>query len=85
MKKNRVRKNMLQKGFEFYYKEKSGASRIKSSTENLTSMVYESFILELYFGTFYFGISTALLFSGQKNKTRIPSNHLFQRVQEHDG
>ena len=48
-------------------------------------MVYESFIFELYFGTFYFGISTALLFSRQKNKTRIPSNHLFQRVQEHDG
>ena len=31
----------------FIYKEKSGTSKIKSSTENLASMIYESFILQL--------------------------------------
>ena len=44
------------------FKEKSGESKIKRSTENLTSMIYEIyFILELYIGTFYFGISIVLL------------------------
>ena len=31
----------------FIYEEKSGASKIKSSAENVTSMIYEFFILEL--------------------------------------
>ena len=43
------------------FKEKSGESKIKRSTENLTSMIYEIFILELYIGTFHFGISIVLL------------------------
>ena len=32
----------------FIYKEKSGASKTKSSTENLRTMLYESFILEFF-------------------------------------
>ena len=43
------------------FKEKSGESKIKTSTENLTSTINEIFILELYIGTFYFGISIVLL------------------------
>ena len=31
----------------FIYKEESGVSKIKSSREDLTSMIYESFLLEL--------------------------------------
>ena len=38
------------------YKENSGGSKVKNSTVNLTSMIYESFIFELYFGIFHFGI-----------------------------
>ena len=39
----------------FICKEKPGASKVKSSMENLTSMIYRSFNSELYFGTFYCG------------------------------
>ena len=57
---------MLQKRFRvfkkyFIYEGKSRASKIKRSTENLTNMIYESFILELYFRTFNFGVSIVLL------------------------
>ena len=45
----------------FIYEEKSGASKIKSGAENVTSMIYEFFILELYFGTFNFDIGFVLL------------------------
>ena len=42
-------------------KEKSRASKLESSAENATRMIYEIFILELYFETFHFGISIVLL------------------------
>ena len=53
-KKVVLEKICFQKGFEILkmLKEKSGASKIKSSTENLTIMIYQSFILELYFELF---------------------------------
>ena len=45
------KKKCFQRVFEFlktfHFKEKSGSS-IKSTTENVTSMIYESFILELF-------------------------------------
>ena len=45
-KENRVSKNMLPKSFEFlksisFIEEKGRASKIKSSTENVTSMTYQ--------------------------------------------
>ena len=45
----------------FIDKGKNGASEIKTSTENLISMIYESFLLEYYFATFHFGISITLI------------------------
>ena len=45
----------------FIFREVSETSKTKSRTENLSSIIYESFVLELYCGTFYFGISIILL------------------------
>ena len=42
-------------------RKKREATKIKSSTENLTSMIYVSFSLGLYFETFHFGVSIAQL------------------------
>ena len=44
----------------FSCKGKSGASKIKSITENLARMIYKRLILELYFGTFPFSIRIVL-------------------------
>ena len=57
---------MLPERFEFlksisFIKNRNGASKIKSSTKNLTRMIYETFILEPYLGLFHFDISIALL------------------------
>ena len=51
--KNHVIKNMLLERFwislnYFIHKENSAVSKIRSSTENLLSMMYESYILELF-------------------------------------
>ena len=72
------------RAFEFFKnisskKEKRGASKIKSSTENLTRVVYKSFILELF-------ILILALYSycgDKKIKYGLLSNHLFQRAQKH--
>ena len=56
----------------FIYKEKSG--EIKSSMENVASMI---FILGLYFGTFHFGISIMLLSWRKKIRYVILSNNFF--------
>ena len=57
----RVRKTCFQRGFEVFeeniFKEKSGASSPKSRTENLTSMIYESFLWELYFEFFFLALA----------------------------
>ena len=45
------RLSVLQK--HFIYEKKSVAAKIKSSTENFTSIIYGKFILEFYFGTFH--------------------------------
>ena len=45
----------------FINKEEIGPSKIKSGTENLTSMIYDRVILKLYVETFHFGISILLL------------------------
>ena len=51
-------KTGFQSGFEFL---KSSIYLGHQNTENLRTMIYESFILEHYFGIFQFGISTVLL------------------------
>ena len=61
-----LEKTYFKRSFElfkkhFSYKGKSGASKIKSSTKNLTSVIHESFVLEIYFEIFYFGISIELI------------------------
>ena len=43
------------------YEENSGGSKVKNNTVNLTSVIYESFIFELYFGIFSFWYRIALL------------------------
>ena len=51
-----LEKTCFQRGFEFFeniYKEKSAASKIKSSAENLASMIYENFILVLPSYSYY--------------------------------
>ena len=45
----------------FHLQRKKWSVKVKSSTENVRSIAYESFILELYFRTFHFGISLVLL------------------------
>ena len=44
-----------------FLQKKVVASKIKSGTENLTSMIYKSYILELYFRTFHVDINIVLL------------------------
>ena len=71
-KKNVLENTWFQRGFEFFKnKEKSEASKIKSSRKNATSMIYKFFILELYFETFwyYFILEFALYsYYGDKKK-----------------
>ena len=52
--------------FLFIYKEKSGASKFKSSPENVTRVIYKIFILELYLPTFHFGINVAFYYGDKK-------------------
>ena len=42
-------------------------------------------IPELYFGTFHFDISIALLLWRKKIKYELLLNHLFEKAQEHGG
>ena len=50
----------------FIYKGKSGASKMKRSTENLTSMICESFILELYFLELFVFVLALYSYCGDK-------------------
>ena len=52
---------MFKKHRKFAFFKNKQASKITSGTENVTSLIYENFILELYFGTFHFDISIILL------------------------
>ena len=54
-----LEKTCFQRDFEVFeniFKEKSGASSPKSRTENLTSMIYESFLWELSFEFFFLAL-----------------------------
>ena len=57
------KKTCFQGGYKFFKNisliKKNGASKIKGSNENVTSMIYES--LEPFFETIHFGISILLL------------------------
>ena len=55
------------------YKEKSAASKIKSSTENLTTVIYEIFILELF-------ILVLALSSYCGDKITCNKNHLWKQI-----
>ena len=55
------------------YKEKSAASKIKSSTENLITLIYESFILELF-------ILVLALCSYCADKITCNKNHLWKQI-----
>ena len=67
----------------FICKVKCGGSKNKVVLEDLISMTYESFILELW--CLHCTLTLVLILWRQKRKYGLLSNHLFQRKQEHGG
>ena len=79
-----LEKKMLPESFlvfekYFIFTEVSETSKTKSRTENVSSMIYESFVLELYCGTFHFGISIIFLLQKYEIRTGLLSNHFLRK------